>query len=189
MAVSAGFTSTGSFSVRRGHQSRLQGYSDTSRMALTFRRGNCITQSSINPFHDAFYRSRCQITRMDGRLGLSHDSRWLSVQCLGWHTGLAVTMTAQKDEWHPAPPSTSQLLMKSLRACPLSEDQQTAQSQITNWWNAAMRHCPHGSTCADGTTWERKIIATYRWEAPLPAFWARQVISIQQLPNTLAFQK
>lgn len=187
MAVSAGLTSTGSFSVHRGHQSRLQGYS--SHMALTFISGNCITQSSINPFHDAFYSSRCQITRMDD----VWDRATTVGDCLcsAWDGTQALLLPWQHKKTNdtplPHPPYNS--LMKSLHACPLSEDQQTAQSQITNWWNAAMRHCPHGSTCADGATWERKIIAAYRWEAPLPASWVRQVISIQQLPNTLPFQK
>lgn len=56
----------------------------------------------------------------------------------------------KKTDDTPLPHPPHNFLMKSLHAGPLSEDQQTAQPQITNWLNAAMRHCPHGSTCADG---------------------------------------
>lgn len=157
MAVSAGLTSTGPFSVHRGHQSRLQGYSDTSHMALTFVSGNCITQSSINPFHDAFYQSRCQITGMDDvwdwatTVGDCLCSAWDGTQAL------LLPWQHKKTNDTPLPHPPHNFLMKSLHARLLSEDQQTAQSQITNWWNAATRHCPHGSTCADGKVQHGKV--------------------------------
>lgn len=50
------------------------------------------------------------------RLGPSHDSRWLFVQCRRQHTGLVVTMTAWQDRWggwHAHSPQV-EVLMKSL---------------------------------------------------------------------------
>ncbi len=67
-----GMTSPGLFSVLRGHQSSLQGQSDTDHMAVTLQRAvSALTQGplqaghSINPCHDQFYHGKCETVKMD----------------------------------------------------------------------------------------------------------------------------